>query len=67
LEVVLNHLGFWFCNDIEYDIPLKQADVLARFDRGLYTSKYEPFIIRRLERAGLDVRGRRRVLREVGA
>jgi len=67
LESVLNHLGFWFCNDVEYNIPLRHADILARFDRPLYTSKYEPFIIRRLEQMGLDVTGRRRVLREVGS
>lgn len=65
LETVLNHLGHWFCNDVEYNVPLKQADVLARFDRGLYTSKYEPFIVGRLERAGVDIRGARRALREV--
>ena len=65
LETVLNHLGHWFCNDVEYNVPLKQADVLARFDRGLYTSKYEPFIVGRLERAGVDIRGTRRALREM--
>jgi len=42
-----------------------QADMLARFDRTLYRTKYEPFIISRLERAGLDITGRRRALREV--
>ncbi|MFQ6052625.1 MAG: DNA double-strand break repair nuclease NurA [Candidatus Bathyarchaeia archaeon] len=67
LERVLNHLGFWFCNEVEYNLPLHQADMIARFDRGLYRSKYEPFIVRRLEEAGFDVRGRRRTLREVGA
>ena len=67
LERVLNHLGYWFCNDVEYNIPLRHADLLARFDRPLYESKYQPFIIRRLEQAGLDVTGRRRVLREVGS
>lgn len=65
LETVLDHLGHWFCNDVEYNLPLMQADILARFDRRLYTSKYEPFIIRRLEQAGLDVRATRRVLREM--
>ena len=65
LETVLDHLGHWFCNDVEYNLPLRQADILARFDRRLYTSKYEPFIIRRLKQAGLDVRATRRVLREV--
>lgn len=66
VERVLNHLGFWFCNEVEYNLPLHQADRLARFDRTLYRSKYEPFIISRLERAGLEVSGRRRALREVG-
>jgi len=65
LERVLNHLGFWFCNEVEYNIPLRHADMLARFDRPLYQSKYEPFIIKRLERAGIDIVGKRRVLREV--
>jgi hypothetical protein len=65
-EKVLNHLGHWFCNEVEYNIPLKQADTLARFDRDLYQRKYEPFIIRRLEEAGLDVEGRRRSKRELG-
>ena len=64
LEKVLNHLGHWFCNDVEYNLPLKQADTLARFDRDLYTRKYEPFIIRRLEEAGRDVTGTRRMMRE---
>ena len=66
LEGVLNHLGFWFCNDVEYNLPLRHADMLARFDRPLYESKYQPFIIRRLEHAGLNVTGRRRDLRKVG-
>jgi hypothetical protein len=66
LEKVLNHLGHWFCNEVEYNIPLKQADTLARFDRDLYRRKYEPFIIRRLEEAGLDVEGKRRTKREFG-
>jgi hypothetical protein len=65
LEGVLNHLGYWFCNDVEYNLPLRQADTLARFDRNLYTRKYEPFIVSRLEAAGYDVRGTRRMLREV--
>ena len=65
LERVLDHLGYWFCNDIEYNIPLRQADTLARFDRNLYASKYEPFIVNRLEAAGYDIRGTRRTLREV--
>jgi hypothetical protein len=64
LEKVLNHLGYWFCNDVEYNLPLKQADTLAHFDRDLYIRKYEPFIIRRLEEAGRDVRGMRRMMRE---
>lgn len=67
LKGVLNHLGFWFCNEVEYNLPLHHADMLARFDRALYESKYEPLIIRRLSDAGLDVTGRRRTLREVGA
>ncbi len=67
LERVLNHLGFWFCNEVEYNIPLHRADMLARFDRHLYQNKYEPFIISRLRQAGIDVEGRRRTLREVGA
>jgi hypothetical protein len=65
LERTLDHLGYWFCNDVEYNIPLRQADTLARFDRGLYRSKYEPFIVNRLEAAGYDIRGTRRTLREV--
>jgi hypothetical protein len=65
LEGVLNHLGYWFCNDVEYNIPLSQADTLARFDRDLYQRKYEPFIIHRLEQAGYDITGSRRMLREV--
>ena len=65
LRRVLDHLGHWFCNDVEYNIPLKQADTLARFDRDLYARKYEPFIIHRLEHAGLDITGTRRALREV--
>jgi len=65
LERVLNHLGFWFCNEVEYNIPLHRADMLARFDRRLYQNKYEPFIISRLRQAGIDVEGRRRTMREV--
>jgi len=66
LERVFNHLGHWYCNEVEYNIPMRQADMLARFDRDLYARKYEPFIISRLEGAGYDITGRRRVLREVG-
>ncbi len=66
LEKVLNHLGHWFCNEVEYNIPLKQADTLAHFDRDLYHRKYEPFIVRRLEEAGLDVEGKRREKRNLG-
>jgi len=66
LEKVLNHLGHWFCNEVEYNIPLKQADTLAHFDRDLYHRKYEPFIVRRLEEAGLDVEGKRRDKRNLG-
>jgi hypothetical protein len=66
LEKVLNHLGHWFCNEVEYNIPLKQADTLAHFDRDLYHRKYEPFIVRRLEKAGLDVEGKRREKRNLG-
>ena len=65
VEKILNHLAHWFCNDVEYNLPLKQADQLARFDRRLYTTKYEPFIVRRLEQAGVDVHGTRRNLREM--
>jgi len=65
LHRVLDHLGYWYCNDVEYNVPLKQADTLARFDRNLYTTKYEPFIIRRLEEAGVDIAGTRRNLREM--
>ncbi|MBN1683347.1 DNA double-strand break repair nuclease NurA [Candidatus Bathyarchaeota archaeon] len=64
VEKILYHLNYWYCNDVEYNLPLKQADMLARFDRKLYRDKYEPFIIRRLEEAGLEVRGTRRMLRE---
>jgi hypothetical protein len=67
LEGVVDHLHHWYCNEVEYNVPLKQADILARFDRNLYTTKYEPFIISRLERAGVDVIGTRRNLREMGA
>ncbi|HIH89506.1 TPA: DNA double-strand break repair nuclease NurA [Candidatus Bathyarchaeota archaeon] len=66
LEKVLNHLNHWFCNEVEYNIPLKQADTLAHFDRDLYRRKYEPFIVRRLEEAGLDVEGKRREKRNLG-
>lgn len=64
IEAVLCQLAKWYCNEIEYNIPLKQADTLARFDKDLYKRKYEPFIIRRLEEAGIDVRGKRREIRE---
>jgi hypothetical protein len=67
LKGAVDHLHHWYCNDVEYNVPLKQADILARFDRNLYTTKYEPFIISRLERAGVDVKGTRRNLREMGA
>jgi hypothetical protein len=67
LKAAVDHLHQWYCNDVEYNIPLKQADALARFDRNLYTTKYEPFIISRLERAGVDVMGTRRNLREMAA
>jgi hypothetical protein len=67
LEGILDHLHHWYCNDVEYNVPLKQADILAHFDRNLYTTKYEPFIISRFERAGIDVMGMRRYLREMGA
>jgi len=67
LHDILNHLGYWYSNDIEYNIPLKQADILARFDQNLYKQKYEPFIIRRLEQAGIDIVGTRRTLREIEA
>jgi hypothetical protein len=65
LEMVLNHLGYWHVNPIEYNVPLKQADMLARFDRELYRQKYEPFIVKRLERAGLLVTDSRRDIREI--
>jgi hypothetical protein len=67
LEGAVDHLHHWYCNDVEYNVPLKQADILAHFDRNLYTTKYEPFIISRLERVGVDVKGTRRNLREMGA
>ena len=63
LEELLNQLAYWFCNEVEYNIPLYQADLIARFDRSLYESRYEPLIIRRLEEAGLSIISRRRVLR----
>ena len=65
LEMVLNHLGYWYVNPIEYNVPLRQADMLARFDRELYRQKYEPFIVKRLERAGLLVTDSRRDIREI--
>ena len=66
LEGALNHLGYWYCNDVEYNVPLMQADTLARFDRALYTQKYEPFIIERLKEAGRDITGTRRMMRDGG-
>lgn len=65
MEQVLNHLGYWHVNPIEYNVPLRQADMLARFDRELYRQKYEPFIVKRLERAGLLVTDSRRDIREI--
>jgi len=65
LEGVVDHLHHWYCNDVEYNVPMKQADMLAHFDRNLYTTKYEPFIISRLERAGVDVKMTRRNQREM--
>lgn len=65
LEKVFNHLGYWFVNAIEYNIPLRQADLLAHFDRQLYRQKYEPFIVKRLEDAGLMITGTRRDIREI--
>lgn len=65
LTRILDHLGYWFCNEVEYNLPLHQADKVARFDRDLYKSVYEPYMIERLKEAGLDTVGRRRVLREV--
>jgi hypothetical protein len=65
IEKVLNHLDYWFINSIEYNIPLKQADMLARFDRELYRNKYEPFIVKRLEAAGLRLTEARRSQREL--
>ncbi len=63
LERLLDQLAYWFCNEVEYNIPLYQADLIARFDRGLYESRYEPLIVSRLEAAGLSLLSRRRVLR----
>ena len=65
LEKVLDHINYWYCNDVEYNLPLKQADQLAHFDWRLYTEKYEPFIIRILEEAGLDITGSRRMQRNM--
>lgn len=62
---ILNHLAYWFCNEVEYNIPLHNADKIARFDTDLYKSKYEPYLIERLKEAGFDTTGRRRALREV--
>jgi len=65
LKEVLNNLGFWFCNELEYNLPLSQADRLARFDSKLYKSQYEPFIVRRLQEHGIDLKSRVRDLREM--
>ncbi len=65
MEKVLDHINYWYCNDVEYNLPLKQADQLAHFDWRLYTEKYEPFIIRILEEAGLDITGSRRMQRNM--
>lgn len=65
LREVVDHLGFCFCNDLEYNIPLHQADRLARFDRQLYASRYEPFLVKRMEERGVLLRSRVRDLREV--
>jgi hypothetical protein len=64
LREVLDYLKFCFCNDVEYNISLHQADKLARFDRQLYASRYEPFLIKRLEERGIVLRRRVRDLRE---
>jgi len=64
LREVLDNLAFCFCNDVEYNIPLHQADLLARFDRQLYTSCYEPFLVNRMEERGIVLRSRIRDLRE---
>jgi len=65
LETVLKHLAYWHVNPVEYNVPLQQADMLARFDRELYRKKYEPFIVKRLEAAGLRLTDTRRDLREL--
>ncbi|MEE8355022.1 MAG: DNA double-strand break repair nuclease NurA [Candidatus Bathyarchaeia archaeon] len=65
LEGVVDHLHHWYCNDVEYNVPMKQADMLAHFDRKLYTTKYEPFIISRLKKAGVDVSLTRRNQRDM--
>lgn len=67
LREVFDYLGFWFCNDLEYNLPLHHADRLARFDRRLYTSRYEPFVVGRMEQRGINLRIRVRDLREVTA
>jgi hypothetical protein len=65
LKEVLDQLRFCFCNDVEYNLPLHQADRLARFDRQLYASRYEPFLIKRMAERGIVLRSRVRELREV--
>jgi len=65
LREIVNHLGFCFCNDLEYNLPLRQADRLARFDHQLYASRYEPFLVKRMEERGIVLRSRVRDLREV--
>ena len=65
LREVLDQLSFCFCNDVEYNLPLHQADKLARFDRQLYASRYEPFLVKRMEEMGIVLRRRVRDLREV--
>jgi len=64
IKRLLDHLNFWFCNLVEYNIPLRQSDRLARFDRALYKSRYEPFIIKSMERFGIKLKSRVRDLRE---
>jgi len=65
LREVLDNLAFCFCNNVEYNIPLRQADLLARFDRQLYMSCYEPFLLNRMKERGIVLRSRVRELREV--
>jgi len=63
LRKVLGILEMWFCNDLEYDIPLHQSDKLARFDSTLYKSHYEPYIRSRMQSLGFVPRSRLRDLR----